>query len=184
MKSNFKFVILALGLSMALAGNANASLFNFSEKIQNAEITGSFEGTLNNDLITNINNVSFSINNIAVQGNVIVGSYQSNSIGTYFLNLGGAVVSVSGASNNFHYMDSSNSIYIFNAPIPQNRQMAQEFNPLNNSYPDYITNNSIPTNWTVVAVPEPETYAMMLAGLALIGAIGRRSSRANVYLAA
>ena len=31
---------------------------------------------------------------------------------------------------------------------------------------------------TVVAnVPEPETYAMLLAGLGLIGAIGRRRSR-------
>jgi hypothetical protein len=32
-------------------------------------------------------------------------------------------------------------------------------------------------------VPEPETYAMMLAGLALIGAIGRRRSRAAAALA-
>jgi hypothetical protein len=30
------------------------------------------------------------------------------------------------------------------------------------------------TSWTVAAVPEPETYAMMLAGLGLLGFMGRR----------
>ncbi|MTW31849.1 PEPxxWA-CTERM sorting domain-containing protein [Pseudoduganella danionis] len=34
------------------------------------------------------------------------------------------------------------------------------------------------SNVNVTAVPEPETYAMMLAGLALVGAISRRKQSA------
>jgi len=33
-------------------------------------------------------------------------------------------------------------------------------------------------NYTVTPVPEPETYAMLLAGLGVMGAIARRRSRA------
>ena len=34
--------------------------------------------------------------------------------------------------------------------------------------------NSQPGSWSVTAVPEPETYALMLAGLALLGCTARR----------
>lgn len=46
------------------------------------------------------------------------------------------------------------------------------------SYPGYAMAVHSGDVGTVVAnVPEPETYAMLLAGLGLIGAIGRRRSR-------
>ncbi len=38
----------------------------------------------------------------------------------------------------------------------------------------YSASTTSPGHWTVTAVPEPETYAMLLAGLGLIGAIAHR----------
>ena len=37
--------------------------------------------------------------------------------------------------------------------------------------------NLLITNYTVTPVPEPETYAMLLAGLGVMGAIARRRSK-------
>jgi hypothetical protein len=45
-----------------------------------------------------------------------------------------------------------------------------------NSFKDYIDNFSIST---IAPVPEPETYALILAGLGLIGFIRRRKQKAS-----
>ena len=66
------------------------------------------------------------------------------------------------------------AIFVLNAPIPPFQQIAQAFDPLTHNYPTYLTNNPIPTNWNVVAVPEPETYSMVLAGLGFLGFMAKR----------
>lgn len=49
---------------------------------------------------------------------------------------------------------------------------------LNGNSPGYLQGDQFAANFTLThPVPEPETYAMMLAGLGVIGALGRRKLR-------
>jgi hypothetical protein len=49
---------------------------------------------------------------------------------------------------------------------------------MNSAYSAYITDGFSGTNYVfTAAVPEPETYAMLLAGLGLIAGMARRRKR-------
>lgn len=57
--------------------------------------------------------------------------------------------------------------------------------PGHNYYPDYLAGTNEVGSWTttVTSVPEPETYAMMLAGLGLVGIAWRREHRPKLQQA-
>jgi len=42
------------------------------------------------------------------------------------------------------------------------------------AFNDESPGGSTPSNWVAIQVPEPETYALMLAGLGVIGFVARR----------
>ncbi|MDP2824864.1 MAG: FxDxF family PEP-CTERM protein [Sulfuritalea sp.] len=105
--------------------------------------------------------------------NGIVGSYQNTFtagnrqlIGNGYLNVtGGAAAGIIG-----RFVNDGNG-------VPVDVSLATTNNP----------NNGLPAGWAtpfvgtaVTAVPEPETYAMMLAGLGLLGFMARRKSQQAV----
>lgn len=70
---------------------------------------------------------------------------------------------------NYNPVTSPLTLTLFgSAPTPQ-QQFISSFTGMTSEYKGTLT---------VAAVPEPETYAMFLAGLGIIGAIAKRRSRA------
>ena len=56
-------------------------------------------------------------------------------------------------------------------------------NPLSGSFGEVTTSNRLKGSWTVAAVPEPSTWALMLLGFAGLGFAGYRRGRAQRGLA-
>src|SRR5579863_3914913 len=70
-------------------------------------VTGSFTGTANGDLITNLSNISVSMNGVPLNGSGnLYGSSQFLSGSFYYFQSGGAVASFDGKQNNFLFIDS------------------------------------------------------------------------------
>jgi len=60
-------------------------------------------------------------------------------------------------------------------PLTRSGLSASAINATGGNETFFVANSGTPTPPT--AIPEPETYAMMLAGLGLLGFIARRRSR-------
>lgn len=172
--------LLAALMVTALGSVAQATTYNYSYTLTKrfndpVKVTGSFEGTASGtNLVTNLSHITAFIDGIAFLGNGSLFSGHIDSSGDW--HDGGAIASLDGLENNFFFS---------NAPLP-NFTVGTNFlwaipSQGPNSYtfvkltrPGLNRENTNPT-WTLTAaVPEPETYAMLLAGLGLVGAVARR----------
>ncbi len=148
-------------------------------------MTGSFDGTVIGDEIINLRNVSVFHDGVAFTGNGNLYVYG------WYSHLGwhrdSAIASLDGRHNNFHFSDVDYSVTsTFTNLFTVNPLSSPTTNYAEAKYPglgnpmvnDY---GYVPEHWTltnVTAVPEPEAYAMLLAGLGVVGALARR--RRNV----
>ena len=160
--------------------SAFASVFNFSYTFGTGDkVTGSFTGDLQGTLISNLSNVSVVLDGKPFPSSIF--SVTSWSDSAFWVN-GGAVASLDGLQNNFNFRggDYSGAVYAFFA-VPffsTQTNSAQAYISLAwNNYPVDVTGYDA-RNWSVTAVPEPETYAMMLAGLGLLGFMAKRKKLA------
>lgn len=188
-----KRILLAAALALS-CGAAKATVYDFSYSfVDNQDpgtivrtISGSFEGTGPISHITNITDISASLNGGSPISGLTAWSYAptgQNCGDANCFTLGGAVVSNTG-SNNFVFstattnseLAASTYFYIiqpwFNgSPPPFSDTVAAQFafggNP--NSYIDYYNGQFIPENFNVSAVPEPSTWAMMILGFCGLG---------------
>lgn len=158
----------------AAAVSAQATTYHFSYNFSNGDtIAGSFDGTANGDLISGLSNISLSFNGSAFPGTVSGYSYVTDT-GDWVA--GNAVASLDGAKNNFGFFSGD--------PINGPFSHAFMYIPWASYSADYVQllypggDNYAPAelhaNWQIAAVPEPETYAMFLAGLGAIGFAARR----------
>lgn len=179
--------ILAVTIFLvAAAAAAHADTFDYSYTFGDGKkVAGSFNGTLSGDLVTGLSNISAALDGVAFDGsgNLYAAHFVGGPVGW---ESGGAVASMSGTKNNFIFINSdaptdwSYSAYFRSVPLSgatTDNSFAVRINVNADDTGGYNASRWTLTNSTVAAVPEPETYAMMLAGLGLMGAIARRKKK-------
>lgn len=172
-----KFIVhLALLLCALANGSAQAAqTFNYSYTFDTGEvISGSFSGIANGNLISGLSNITANFNGtpFSGSGNLFSAAYTGSGFG------GSAVVSIDGLQSNFIFGPDSNFAEYFYVIPWAGGIGAQAYIPAV-GYIDYVNTHYIPSNWHVTAaIPEPETYAMLLAGLGLLGFTARRRKQA------
>jgi|SRR5882672_4142958 len=172
--------IAALGLC---ATSAKADLFNFSYTFADASVvSGSFAGTASGVYVDNISDVSVFWNGIPFSGNPGLQHMGLNTGGSFDPSMP-AVVSTDASLNNFLFADiyptyfgTTNSFYMVSHGTFSSAEVWRGFGGAPGSFDPVID----PSRWSltnvsaVTAIPEPETYAMLLAGLGFLGFMARR----------
>jgi len=125
-------------------------------------VIGSFDQKVADVAVTSLSNVTGSfdylLNAVGASGNTYTGSAISGL--TASLYLGNTLKSTSTGLN-----------YSFSNLLSGTYTLKASGTVANGGF------NLLITNYTVTPVPEPETYAMLLAGLGVMGAIARRRSK-------
>jgi PEP-CTERM motif len=183
---------------------ASATVFDFSYNFVDnnnplvivATVSGSFtgNGSGSGDVgsITGISDISMKLNNTPIMATFTAYSYTPTSSNCGSVNcftLGGAVVSNNTSTENFVFstasstadLASSQYFYIIQpwsngSPPPFSDSVATQFayGTTPNTYIDYYNGQFIPANFSVSAVPEPATWAMMVLGFLGLGFLGYR----------
>lgn len=163
-------------LAALLAASAHATTFNFSYSFDPANtgngepvvITGSFDGTAVGDLISDISNASLWINGTAFTGPLTISGIDTATGSPS----GSAVVSLDATQANFAFADDGLNNFF---TIAGGQAFAVDYN-LTDSLGNAISGAEAASNasWAVAAVPEPASYALLAAGLFVIGAATQR----------
>jgi len=176
----------------ALCGPANADLFNYSYTFTDGSIvSGSFSGTANGLFIDNVSNVSASFNGAPFAGSPNLFSVHY-SLTDGWQNTVQPTVSFDGNLNSFMFIDSdyptdfgyTNFFYLVNVEDESSVAVGTDISVLAIESSSNGTYDS--SHWSVTAVnavPEPETYAMLLAGLGLLGFVARRRKQKELAAA-
>lgn len=163
------FRIAAVATVLTASGAAHATAYDFSYTFRdNKVIVGSFDGDATGNLITNIKNV--------------VANYDGDIEKYKFYENGYAnqadqgdphpSISIDGHVNSFTFLTPNPFFSTYFMSRPGSAYATSEFSTSNDFYQiDYSTWHVTPS---VVAVPEPETFAMLLAGLGAMSFVARR----------
>lgn len=183
--SKHKHILTSLCLlaSTIVAQPIHASTFKFSYVFNTGQVvTGSFSGDLSGDLVSNLSNISVSIDGLSLVG---LTAYSYTAPGSHCVtcySASGAVASFDPLKNNFVFSNANlatgvgvtNYFYIMPWPNGAGNPVATQA-LLHGTYINYYNGQFIPQNWHLAAVPELQSGVMLIAGLTLIGI--RRSSR-------
>ena len=160
---NMKFKNLSLALAFALsAGGALAQTHAFDYSfslVDGSVVSGEFSGIATGNTISNLSNASAFLDGISIFG--------SGPVTIDAFNAGNATVSFDGMANNFYFHQVSGGDYVIGANVGYSGVCDGRIG----------CNHLESAKWSVTqvaTVPEPETYAMLLAGLGLIGAAVKR----------
>jgi hypothetical protein len=175
-----KIFLAALAALVATSG-ASATTFSFHEAFtgQNSNIstvTGTFDGTLNGNVITDLSNVSVFIDGVAFKGN---GSLFTSHRNVNNEDVVGGIASLDGTQNNFWFTDSdvASGDYLFN-----NYFFSQTgTGDYAAYYPTDRYGYNVPSGgFTAVALgtaaPEPAAWALMVIGFGAVGVALRRKT--------
>jgi len=174
----------ALSLS-ALAAQAQSTTFNFAYTFDPANagtntnnnqvvtVTGSFTGTEIGSLISNISNISISLNGNTFNGPLVAEAWD-NVAQSWSTSVAPTISLADINQTNFIFADgdaANNPFGISNFfTVAAGTAWALDEN-VTDSTGNALSGSESPTaaHFSVTAVPEPSTYALMAAGLVLVG---------------
>jgi hypothetical protein len=176
---NKRIRALACTAILTAAAAAQATTYEFSyTQLDSTVVSGIFDGTANGNLITGLSNFSVFVDSVGFANNGSLYTYGGPSVGFS----GSGVMSFNGLATDIAVADAN-----LLGGIPQSVLLIGRFN---GGATDAINYNTPGVNggegngdysasrWhlaeVATAVPEPETFAMLLGGLALMGAVVRR----------
>lgn len=172
-----KNLLQSIGLVAALAVSSLAqasSNYNYSYTFGSGDlVSGTFTGDASGDIISNIKNFTANDNGIALGSS-------GNFFGSHYdVSNQGPVISFDGKLNDFLFCDcfTTNKNYFISSVKYKFAQVISngilhEDDPTN--YANWSVTPTVAAVSNVAAVPEPETYALLLAGLGALGFIARR----------
>lgn len=194
-----KKLIRAAALLAVCGGAAHASTYDFSYTFTSnfapadtlpPVVTGSFDGTLNGNLFTNISDVSVSVNGVAFNGPLSIGSWDASvgPNGAVNFAASSAVISTNGALNNFVIADTNdpnlgtytNLFYYVSGTTPDqvgSQEVSLQIVPTGLSGFDNDASGGVGT-WSVKPVPLPAALPLLVSGLGLFAAAKRRRREA------
>jgi hypothetical protein len=194
-----KKLILALALAVS-GGAANATVYDFTYKFADGSnvITGSFEGTgpTSDITVSNTGAISFSLNGGTPLTGLTAFSFTGPPNCDSCYQQGGAVVSNTGLSNfvfstatGLSGLGASSYFYVIQPWFNTNSnpafsdtiavQYASGATP--NTYIDVYNGEYIAGNFSVSAVPETETWAMMVLGFMGVGFLAYRRKQGGSF---
>lgn len=145
-------------------------------------VTGSFDGDANGNLIDNLSNISVVENGVAFIGNGTLFSSYKLSSDPLNVTLFAGVASFDGLQNNFNFTDGMHNWFQM---VPALGGNARTTSAVIGDWPLAIyaidAGRYAPTtsNWSITAVPEPASYALLIAGLAVLCFMARRQAYRN-----
>lgn len=181
-KAQFMFKKIVLAVTLLASAAAQAETFDFSYVFPTigTTVSGSFDGTRSGDLVTGLSNIRATYQNVVFAPDSGLHDFHYN--GKAFVS-GGSVASFSGNSNNFLFVNSETPDDLYYKNFFFYIPYYGGIDPLISTYAHAQFRNIGADNsagigtWalkSVSAVPEPEVYAMLLAGLGLMGTTARR----------
>jgi hypothetical protein len=173
-----KKLLLTAAVMAACSGAAQAATYDFSYTFDNGQgvMSGSVDGTLVGDTLTNLANLQVSFDGVAYSGTLSAGTFN----GVNYTYAGTAVMSTDASKNNFIFADNtdasannvSNFFYFFNGSTPSG--VAQEVEALNLNSGQLGYDSPATGEWSLKPVPVPAALPLMISGLGLLAAAKRR----------
>jgi hypothetical protein len=193
-----KKYILAAALALSCsAANATTYDFTYSFSDDTNVITGSFQGSgPTSDIVVSPGPISFALNGGTPVTGLTAFSFTGPPNCDSCYQKGGAIVSNTGLSNfvfstasDLSGLGASNYFYIIQPWNNTNSnpqfsdtiavQYATGGSP--NTYIDAYNGEFIEANFTVTAVPEPQTWAMMILGFMGVGFMAYRRKNGSAF---
>ena len=144
--------------------------FGTFEGTKTATVTGTFHGTENGNLVTDLSRITASVNGYSLNGGNYLDAYGWAFMGLSRNDL--AQASFDGNDNNFIFT-TANGDESF-AYWPDNARAAELAIIGENGFLVATDKLADPSMWSLSVVPEADTYAMLIAGLGLLGFMARR----------
>jgi len=179
----------ACAVALLAATAAQATTYQYSYTFADGNVaSGTFDGTANGNLITNLTNITAFANGVAFRTEswtvaTTIFNYASDMWGGA---AGGAVASFDGTANNLLFSGGTrqpgggffygstlnlgpNMTNLIGAGVSTPWGSPGDANSWGSTGGAYSA-----ARWSVSAVPEPATYGMLLGGLGLVGLMARR----------
>ncbi|SDF69156.1 MULTISPECIES: FxDxF family PEP-CTERM protein [unclassified Duganella] len=169
----------ACAVALLAATAAQATTYQYSYTFADGNVaSGTFDGTANGNLITDLTNITAFANGVAFKtqyGEVAttIFNYASDMWGGA---AGGAVASFDGTANNLLFTGGTRQPgggFFYGSTLNLGPRMTNLLGagvtPWGSTGGAYSA-----ARWSVSAVPEPATYGMLLGGLGLVGLMARR----------